>query len=43
MRTGLLGGVRWKLEENTLVLEPKNGDEGTFSKSDKVLKLFRFY
>ena len=40
MRTGLLGGVRWKLEENTLVLEPKNGYEGTFTKSDKVLKLF---
>ena len=28
METGLLGTVKWKLENDTLTLEPQNGDEG---------------
>lgn len=32
MEEGLLGTVKWKLENGTLILEPQNGNEGTFGK-----------
>lgn len=32
MEEGLLGGVKWEIENDTLTLEPQNGDEGTMGK-----------
>ena len=30
METGLLGGVKWEIEGNTLIFSPKQGNKGTF-------------